>query len=330
MKLRVIPLGNNISRMALLRAKQVQFAGEGGDLYFAGEGLDNYATRAWGPQGMTFVWAASHPGVIGWVRATSDIKTNYDLKGKRCVYIPGSIVSKQVEAALAFGGLTWDDVEKVTFPSYADSMQAVIDGSADFCSGSTTATKAYELEASPYGIRFLEMPASDKEGWARANKVMPMWVPFKSTVGAGVTADKPVECGTYGYPGFVCYPEDISDDLAYFMTKAVHESYPIVAKAAKNMEISWPLEKNLYLFETSNLVTFHPGSIRYLKEIGKWKAGYDELQAGRIAHQKAMRKLWDEVTEKALDDGIKDKDFPEYWLKARDEAYAQGRLVTPK
>jgi uncharacterized protein len=315
-KLRVIPLGTNIARMTLLRSGQVQFAGEGGDIYFAGEGLGRYSTREWGPQAFRIAWAGLHPGVTGWVRKNSDIHTCADLKGKRVVWVPGSIVNKQAEAMLAFGGLTFDDVKKVEFPSYGASMQAIIDGTADFATGACSATKVYELDASPYGIRYLQMPEEDKEGWTRVKKIMPMWVPFKATIGAALSESSPLECGTYGYPTTVCYP-NLDEDIAYFMTKAIHEGYDIMAAASKIMKAYWGINECLSLFENSNILIFHPGSVRYFKDIDVWKPHYDELQRERIANQEKIKEIWDETVDKALDEGIKDKEFAEFWLKRR-------------
>ena len=86
-KLRAIPVGNDIARMIPVRGKQAHFAGQGGDIYYASEGLDRYSDITWGPQPLRMVWLARQPGHVGIVRGDSGIKSCADLKGKTLPWI---------------------------------------------------------------------------------------------------------------------------------------------------------------------------------------------------------------------------------------------------
>ena len=109
----------------------------------------------------------------------------------------------------------------------------------------------YELEASPHGIRYLPSPpASDKKAWKAMTSILPFYAPCRSTIGAGLSKDKPANTITYPYPIFITYA-DLPDDVAYFITKATHESYPVVSAkdTSGKMKLCWSMEANLDLYE---------------------------------------------------------------------------------
>jgi hypothetical protein len=199
-------------------------------------------------------------------------------------------------------------------------LRALVDGKIDVAMAAITVPPAYELQASPHGIGFLPLPPSNKEGWARMLKVVPYYVPYKATFGPGVTPENPVECSSYAYPGTVCY-DFLEGDTAYFMTKAIYECYPSMAKKSDLMKRFWSPEECLNLFESSRGYIFHPGSVRYLKEIKAWKPGWDELQRKRLERQKGLEALWDKTMVEAQEKKIKADDFAAFWIKKHDESF---------
>jgi TRAP transporter TAXI family solute receptor len=321
-RLRAIPAGNDIARMIPVRAGQAQFAGQGGDAYYAAEGLDRYADISWGPQPLRAVWHGQQPGTVGMVRGNSDIKTCADLKGKRVPYIPGSVFIKYVEAWLAFGNLTWDDAEKVEIPSFGAMHRAVIDGKTDFAIGAVTSPAAHELASSPYGVRYIELPASNKEGWARVQKIQPYLFPYKATYGAAISEGSYVEVASNAYPSTICY-DSLDEDTAYFMTKAIHECYPQMASASETMRRFWDLETCLSINLVNRGGIFHRGSVRYFKEIGVWKPEWDQLQEKRLERQRRLRELWESTMEEAQEKKVKAKDYADFWLKRHAEAFPE-------
>lgn len=227
-KIRAIPCETDIARLTPLRAGDVMVAATGAGAYFSREGLAEFSDISWGPQPWQVLWQTQHPGAAVYVRRDSGIQTAADLRGKRITQIPGfPAVNFQMEGHLAFAGITWKDVKIVDCTSYADSCKAVIEGRADAAAIGTTSSYAYELEGTSHGIRYIPLPASDKEGWARLKKTLFGYaVPVTVTVGAGVSKDKPLETATYGYPILAVRP-DLDEEVAYFLTKNVHENYPI-------------------------------------------------------------------------------------------------------
>lgn len=316
LKIRVIPAGNDTARMIALRSGIAQFAGQGLDAHYAMEGITpRYSTRDWGPQeNLRFVWMAQHPGQAFVVRGTSKIYSVAELKGKKVAWIPGSALNDLAEAHLAYAGLSWNDVIKVNVPGYIPSIKAVIDGTVDAALGMVTTSTLYELEASPYGIRWL--PENDEEGIKRIRKKVSDLVPFKATIGAGISENKPLDCCTYAYPATICYA-NLEENIAYFLTKLIYEGYESMSKSSEMMKHYWKLDTFLYLYENYDFPILHNGTVKYLKEIGKWKSIYEKFQKERIEYFKKLKSLWDDVCEEALENKIADKDFPEFWLKKR-------------
>jgi TRAP transporter TAXI family solute receptor len=321
-RLRAVPVGNDIGRMIPVRAGQAQFAGQGGDAYYAAEGIDRYADISWGPQPLRAVWHGQQPGTVGMARRNSDIKTCADLKGKRVPFIPGSVFIKYVEAWLAFANLTWDDVTKVEIPSFGAMHRAVIDGKTDFAIGAVTSPAAHELASSPYGIRYIELPASNKEGWARVQKIQPFLFPYKATYGAAISEGSYVEVASNAYPSTICY-ESLDEDTAYFMTKAIHECYPDMAAASETMKRFWGIEGCLSINLVNRGGIFHPGSVRYFKEIGVWKPEWDRLQEKRLERQRRLKELWENTLDEAQEKKVKAKDYAAFWLKKHDEVFKE-------
>ena len=81
------------------------------------------------------------------------IKTPYDLKGKRVFWIPGAPAHNITNTAfLAFANLTWNDVKKVEYPSYAAAARGMVEGTCD--AGFNTGTH-------PSSLRTGNIPARD-------------------------------------------------------------------------------------------------------------------------------------------------------------------------
>lgn len=320
-KIRALPIGTDLPRMMAVKDKQAEFCGQGTDVYFSSEGLDRYATRAWGPQPVRAVWVAEGPGTVAMTKGDSGIKTCADLKGKRLPWIPGSIFIQYHEALLRFCNLTWDDVKKVQISGFGAMTRALPEGKVDLITAAITIPTAYELDSSPSKISWVQMPAADKEGWKRAQAVNPLFYPYKAGFGPGNVSDSnPVECIGHPYPSTLAY-DSLPDSMAYFMTKAIHEAYPIMAKKSELMKRFWSLEKCLVTYVNSRGVIFHPGSVRYFKEIGAWKSEWDQLQEKRLKRQRDLKDLWNKTLAEATTKGIKDADFPQFWLAKHAETF---------
>lgn len=92
-----------------------------------------FADPDWGPQPIRLISTSTASFGLGVaVAGDIDVKTPADLKGKRVAYIRGDdALNIGTEAFLAFGDLTWDDVERVEFPGYGRSFEGIVANQAD-------------------------------------------------------------------------------------------------------------------------------------------------------------------------------------------------------
>jgi TRAP transporter TAXI family solute receptor len=315
-KFRLIPGSTEVARMAALRSGAVHFTSTGGGGLFQSAGRDEFANISWGPQEVRIVWCPAITGITLFVRGDSGIKKISDLKGKKVAFIEGSPgLNMQVTAHLAFAGLTWSDVEPVKVASYAAGCEGVITGIVDTSAVVPTASWPMRLESSSHGVAYLPLLFDDALGWKRAQAMFPIWAKYKAVSGAGVSKDKPLQCATYPNPIVLAYANQ-DPDLVYWMTKNLVEAYPIFFQKAEVMKTNWTLDWHLEL--TSNTaIPSHPGTIRYLKEIGKWTPELEAHNQELIKNKTALVDLWKQALMQAGTEKVKDENFPAFWEKMR-------------
>jgi len=309
--LRVLPGKNDVSRQVPLREKKVDFSATGvGAAYLAQEGVFEFGAKGWGPQPVRVLLAANSDSnlTIG-VAADAGIKEMKDLKGKRVAWVVGSpSLNENVGAMLAFAGLTWADVKKVEFPGFGQSWDGIKGNLVDAAFAQTTSGKVFEAAASPRGLYWPPLPHADKEGWARLTAKAPFFQPSKGTEGANLSPEKPHEGATYPYPILIAYA-DQKDDVVHAMTKAMVELFPKYKDASPGIN-GWALARQNYEWA----VPYHPGAIRYFKEIKTWT---DKAQAHNdklLARQGVLKAAWDEISAKNIAD---EKAFEASWAELR-------------
>src|SRR5215467_12172282 len=114
---RVLPAGNDVARLAPLRAKRAAMSAMGSSTYFAQEGVFEFGAKEWGPQPLQLVLSSvdCNAGSLGVAKDTgvTEIK---QLKGKRVGLVVGSpALNQNALAILAFGDLKQSDVKTVEF-----------------------------------------------------------------------------------------------------------------------------------------------------------------------------------------------------------------------
>jgi TRAP transporter TAXI family solute receptor len=318
-KFRLLPQGTGVARVSALRAGAAHFMSTGSEGIFCSAGKEDFAGVAWGPQDLRIVWAPAITGIPVMVRGDSGIKKIADLKGKKLPYAVGSAgMNIQVEANLAFGNLTWNDVEIVKVPSYTAACEGVLSGLVVGYAVAPTSIYTTRLEASPHGIGYIPLPFDDEEGWKRARAVFPFWSKYEAVVGGGLSKEKPLQTATYPNPLLSTYANQ-DPDLVYWMVKNLVEAYPIFSKKAEIMQTNWTLEWNLKLTINCAIPT-HPGAIRYYKEIGKWTPELEAHNQETLKNKAALIELWKEALREQGIKKVKDADFPAFWEKMRSAA----------
>ena len=317
-KLRVVPAKNDISRMLPLKTKRMDFSAMGVGAYMAQEGTLDFATQKWGPQPVRLL-LCSWPDTNAVVSTAADanILKASDLRGKRVAWIVGSpALNTNVEANLAFGGLTWNDVVKVEVPGWGASMQGLVDGTIDAAFSVSDSSKLFELQGSPRGLRFFPLPHNDKAGWARLNKIAPWQVPSVGTVGAGVTKEKPLEGATYGYPILISY-DRVSDQANYELTQLIHTRFDKF-KGAHPSAPGWDIKRQNF----SWIIPYHNGTIKYFKKIGVWNDKHQKHNDNLVKRQKVLIATFDKALK--AKGSADDEAFTKYWMEQRFNALTKA------
>ncbi|MDX5379595.1 MAG: TAXI family TRAP transporter solute-binding subunit [Halomonas sp.] len=315
---RVLPGDNDVSRMTPLKQGRVDLCACGIASYYGAEGVLMFADRDWGPQPIRVITTSTASfGLSLAVAGDLDVETPADLAGKRIAYIRGDdALNKGTEAYLAFGGLTWEDVERVDYPGYARSFDGIIAGDVDASFTTTVTPPAQQLASSPRGISWPVLDPDDAEGWERMLAIAPYFQPHEVTAGAGdISADNPVPSASYPYP-IVVANQDLDDKVAYGLIKALQDNYDDYKDAAPGAVG--------YAFEHQDLtwvLPFHDAVVEYYKEIGEWT---DEMQAHQdslVERQQLLLETWNAFLEDAPSE---EDEFRDAWMQARAKALSDA------
>jgi hypothetical protein len=192
--------------------------------------------------------------------ADSKIRTLADLRGKSLsVGAPRSGTELNSRAILAAAGMSYKDIGKVEYLPFAESVDLMKNRQLD-------AT----LQSAGLGVASLKDLSTSADITVVAvpkeivDKIGPPFVAAIIPANTYTGQDKDVP--TAAVINYLVTSADVSDDVAYQMTKLIFESLPELANAhvaAKDIEL-----KNA---ATGSPVPLHPGAIRYYREKGVLK-----------------------------------------------------------
>jgi TRAP transporter TAXI family solute receptor len=311
--IRVLPGRNDVSRMTPLKNGTVDYCLCGIASYFANEGVFLFAAREWGPQPIRAVLQAVGDYGLG-VAAAADagIETIADLKGKRIGRVASSpAIDVNMEALLAFGGMTWDDVEAVEFSGYVNTLKGILEDRIDAAFALTTTTVNYQIEASPRGLKWLEMPPDDAEAWARYTSVTPFVTQHMVSVGPGIDPNAPIPMALYPYPILVTQTDQDASEVRNLVAAmdAGFDDYKDAAPGAN----AYAIDRQIL----SWVMPWSDGSIAYFKEKGLWTPEAQANQDKLVDRQRVLAEAWDGLIKTAPDG---EEEFTAAWMKARAEA----------
>jgi TRAP transporter TAXI family solute receptor len=318
--LRVLPAGNDVARLMPLRGGRAQISAMGIGMYFAQEGLFEFAVKDWGPQRLQLMLSSTDCNGVGLgVAKDTGVRELKDLKGKRVGVVVGSpALNQNAFAYLAYGGLATTDVRLVEFSSFGAMWKGMINNETDAAIASTITSTTKELETSPRGIVWMATPHKDTAAWARMHKVGPYFIPHVATCGAaGLSPQNGVEMAAYPYPIFMAYAEQ-DPDLIYGISKAMivhYDLYKDSAPGASGLALKF---QNLKW-----VLPYHAGTVRALKEAAAWKAEHDAHNAALLKRQEVLGTAWATFVKAAPDDK---EAFRKAWYEARKAALVKAGM----
>jgi TRAP transporter TAXI family solute receptor len=319
---RVLPAGNDVARLQPLRLGRATISAMGAGVYFAQEGVFEFATREWGPQAVQITLSSVDcNGLSLAIAGDAGAKTLADLKGKRVGFVVGSpALNQNALAMLAFASLTAKDVKIVEFASNNAMWKGAVNNDVDALFGSTIAGPAKELQTSPRGIVWPALSHDDKAGWARVRKVGPYFTEHNATCGAGEFArDKPIQMGAYPYPIYTVYASQPENEV-YMLTKALiegYDGYKDNAPGASGLAVTT---------QTRNwAVPVHKGAVKALREAGAWSSDQEKYNNELFKRQEVLIAAWNDFGRGNLSsDPAK---FTEDWMAARKAALAKAGMI---
>lgn len=310
---RVLPGRNDVSRMTPLKNGTVDYCLCGIASYFAGEGVFLFAAHEWGPQPIRAVLQAVGDYGLGVaVAADAGIETIQDLKGKRVGRAVSSpAIDVNMEGLLAFADLTWDDVEAVEFSGYVNSLKGILEDRVDAAFALTTTTVNYQIESSPRGLKWLETPADQTEGWARYTGVTPFVTPHMVSVGPAIDPASPLPMALYPYPILVTQADQETSEVRNIVAalEAGFDDYKDAAPGAN----AYGIDRQILNW----VMPWSDGSIAYFKEKGLWTPEAQENQDKLVGRQQVLADAWSGFVDGAPDD---EEAFSAAWMKTRAEA----------
>ncbi|CAN7245589.1 TAXI family TRAP transporter solute-binding subunit [Bradyrhizobium sp. LjRoot220] len=318
--LRVLPAGNDVARLAPLRAGRAAASAMGSGSYFAQEGVFEFGAKEWGPQALQVVLSSVDcNGASLGVAKDTGVKEVKDLKGKRVGFVVGSPALNQNSLAiLAFGDLKQSDVKVVEFSGYGAMWKGLINNDVDAAFATTITAPAKEAETSPRGIVWPPLAHNDKAGWERVKKVGSFFFPHVATCGAGISKEKPIELGNYPYPIFVAYGSQPADQV-YAVTKAMISGYDVYKDAAAGAA-GLAADR-----QTKNwVVPVHPGAVKALKEAGQWTDDQETHNNALLKRQAVLAAAWADYGKSSPPSD--EKAFLDGWMKARAAALAKAGM----
>jgi len=189
--------------------------------------------------------------------AESGVKTLADLKGKSLsVGAPKSGTELNSRAILAAAGMSYKDMGKVEYLPFAESVDLMKNRqlAATLQSAGLGVASLKDLSTST-DINVVAVPKEVVE------KIGPPFVPV--VIPAGTYAGQDKDVPTAAVVNYLVTSADVSDDIAYQMTRLIFDSLPELASAhVAGKEIK------LEAAASGSPVPLHPGAIRYYKEKG--------------------------------------------------------------
>lgn len=302
-RLRIITSNTSVGRLAALRAGAARVGRLGDEYIFGFEGVNEFANEDWGPQDIRVVWAPLSPhGVM--TRTADGIESMADLEGMRVPeYTANPSANAKMQALLAYGGLTPDDVTFVNV-GYGEQADALQDGQIDVMYGAVYGGSLYEL-ASQVDVQWVDLDAEDDEAIERMQTVVPAL--DVGSFDRAPAQEEGEETNGIVYSVALSAYDDLSEDTVYNLIDAMAETYP----EYKDTTTSLPRWEPEQVLDTPTETPYHEGTIRWLKEHDRWS---DEAQASQEELIERGERL-DEEWANFMETDPSDEDTYRLWLE---------------
>lgn len=202
------------------------------------------------------------------------LETVADLRGKRLpTDFPGIPIARlSSTAALATAGLTYNDIVKVPVSDLTAGAQAFLEGRTDAGWFSIGSPFIEEANARMGGVKFLSVIATPA-GARKMAEIYPGSYPSLVKAGTATAILKDTYFLTNDI--YLVASKDLSDEAAHEVVKTLWTHNQELGQASPILK-SWRRER---MVSRNAVIPYHPGAVRFFKEVGAWSKEMDALQA---------------------------------------------------
>ncbi len=201
------------------------------------------------------------------VRSDSGINKISDLTGKKVPVGYGSqaTVRNVITALLGAGGLSQGDIAGIEVPNTGGGAAAFREGRVDVMMSSVGGRRLIQANEAVGGIKLLEIP-NDPAAEAALQKAFPGAYIITTKPRKGLPGvDAPMR--TMAYDFLINASTETDDDLVYNLVKTLAENKEALIATGVPQFRSFSKDTMARQYDD---VEYHPGAIRYYKEIGVW------------------------------------------------------------
>jgi TRAP transporter TAXI family solute receptor len=200
------------------------------------------------------------------VKKDSPYKKLADLKGARgpVGFTNQKILTAVTNAALAPGGITLDDVKGVNVANIISNVNAFKEGRTDFFVFALGGAPVREADAAVGGIRALAAENTPANVAAMRQHVPVAYLRYEKPSKANAGLLEPGYLVSYGVNLFASTKTPA--DVVYKVVKAMHDNAEDMGKVFPPLRL---LDTKAMAQDISG-VEYHPGAVKYYKEIGQW------------------------------------------------------------
>lgn len=265
------PLGGGAANILALHKKEIEFSLiVTTDSYDAPRGLGEYKEK--GSVKICSLFAAHHFLFTGYARTESKINSIADWRGKRvmCKNPATALPFRFTSSILPAYGMTLNDITVQPLPGTSDRMVAITEKTTDIQVAPLTESTPYLIEI------FQRVPCNfiplDTDKLETMIKNDPVW--YKATMPAGSYKGQDKDILMAGMDIIAACRADLPESFVYEVMKAIWGHFDSELK---------PMHPDFKFFEGEKLVhkstaPFHPGAIKYWKEVGVWDAAAQKRQ----------------------------------------------------
>ncbi|SLM89319.1 TAXI family TRAP transporter solute-binding subunit [Brevibacterium yomogidense] len=285
-RVRIITSDTAIGRMAAMKSGAAAMGRLGDEYIFAYEGLNEFANEDWGPQDTRVVWAPLSPHSL-LTRTADGIETPADLKGKKVPKITANpSVNGKIDAYLAYGGLTRDDVIEVEM-AYGEQPDGLQQGQIDMLYQQVYGASLYELE-SQMDVSWVQLDPDDEEAVSRIDELTASVnvLPFEGAP----AQEEGEETNGFVYTLPITAMADTSEDEVYALVSAMAENF----EEYENTTVNTPRWNPEEVEDTPREAPFHPGLIRWLEENDRWSDEAQQKQDELLERGERLDEEWEE------------------------------------